>query len=316
MPPDSTPPAWPGAAAVEEALKVVPGVAHAEVVDDPRGGPGVLRVTLVQDADEVTVARHLHKILRLQFGVGLDPQHIEVIEEQVVDIPAPRLRVVDGGADPDADDDLDTAVSSVLRDLGVARRFDSDVLASAVRHPAGSASTIEPDLGRHESGTREPIVATPGLTRPADRPVDAADLDDPDLAAPTRGESRMSVVRLTISADGLGVTASVHLTHRDLEYMGVAEGPAAGSAVNRTVAEATVRAISSAVGDSVRLDVESVALTPVGDERVAVVQVVLTTASGSQRLTGAAEVRDDVRQAVIRATLDAVNRRLAHTLDS
>jgi hypothetical protein len=264
----------------------------------------------------VTVARHLHKILRLQFGVGLDPQHIEVIEEQVVDIPAPRLRVVDGGADPDADDDLDTAVSSVLRDLGVARRFDSDVLASAVRHPAGSASTIEPDLGRHESGTREPIVATPGLTRSADRPVDATDLDDPDLAAPTRGESRMSVVRLTISADGLGVTASVHLTHRDVEYMGVAEGPAAGSAVNRTVAEATVRAISSAVGDSVRLDVESVALTPVGDERVAVVQVVLTTASGSQRLTGAAEVRDDVRQAVIRATLDAVNRRLAHTLDS
>ena len=33
--------------------------------------------------------------------------------------------------------------------------------------------------------------------------------------------------------------------------------------------------------------------------------------SGSERLTGASEVRDDVRQAVIRATLDAVNRRLA-----
>jgi hypothetical protein len=32
--------------------------------------------------------------------------------------------------------------------------------------------------------------------------------------------------------------------------------------------------------------------------------------AGSERLTGAAAVREDIRQAVIRATLDALNRRL------
>jgi hypothetical protein len=36
----------------------------------------------------------------------------------------------------------------------------------------------------------------------------------------------------------------------------------------------------------------------------------LLTNRGTERLTGAAGVREDVRQAVIRATLDALNRRL------
>ena len=48
----------------------------------------------------------------------------------------------------------------------------------------------------------------------------------------------------------------------------------------------------------------------VGDVDVAVVQVECCRHLGTERLTGASEVRDDVHRAVIRATLDAVNRRL------
>jgi hypothetical protein len=40
------------------------------------------------------------------------------------------------------------------------------------------------------------------------------------------------------------------------------------------------------------------------------VQVECCAHIGSERLTGASEVRDDVQRAVVRATLDAVNRRL------
>jgi hypothetical protein len=36
----------------------------------------------------------------------------------------------------------------------------------------------------------------------------------------------------------------------------------------------------------------------------------MLTRVGSERLTGVSVVREDVRQAVIRATLDALNRRL------
>ena len=52
------------------------------------------------------------------------------------------------------------------------------------------------------------------------------------------------------------------------------------------------------------------AVTPMGTERTVVVLLTLLTSRGGEVLTGAAAVRDDVRQAVIRATLDALNRRL------
>jgi hypothetical protein len=47
-----------------------------------------------------------------------------------------------------------------------------------------------------------------------------------------------------------------------------------------------------------------------GNERTVLVSLTLLTSKGTERLTGAAGVREDVRQAVIRATLDALNRRL------
>jgi hypothetical protein len=40
----------------------------------------------------------------------------------------------------------------------------------------------------------------------------------------------------------------------------------------------------------------------------------MLSSRGTERLTGAAAVREDVRQAVIRATLDALNRRLESLL--
>ena len=81
------------------------------------------------------------------------------------------------------------------------------------------------------------------------------------------------------------------------------------------MATATLRALSSVVSDEVRLEVDAVAITPVGDGTVALVRVIWLTAEGAEHLTGSSEVRDDARHAVIRATLDAVNRRLSLDLN-
>jgi hypothetical protein len=58
------------------------------------------------------------------------------------------------------------------------------------------------------------------------------------------------------------------------------------------------------------VELEHLEVTTMGHEKTVVVLLTLLTAQGSEPLTGAAAVRDDVRQAVIRATLDALNRRL------
>ena len=51
-------------------------------------------------------------------------------------------------------------------------------------------------------------------------------------------------------------------------------------------------------------------MTPSGRDRTVLVSVTMVSGTGTDRLTGSAVVRDDVRQATIRAALDAVNRRL------
>ena len=278
----------PDAAAIEAALGVVPGVARAVVVRDASGGPGTLRLSLTPDGDEVVVARAVQRILKLQFGVGLDPGRIEVVEESLPEppvVPAPRLRVVEESLDGvlELGEEIDALLAALDQDRGPGPRFPTDVLASAARHPAGAGPSPTPS-------------AVPDRNHSAESP-------------------RLAITRLTVAADGLGVTATVTLTVDDREFAGTADGPSTPTALHRIVAAATIDALADVLGSEHRVDVEAVTVTAVGDGDVAVVQVVWSTLTGTERLTGASEVRDDPRQAVIRATLDAVNRRLAPHLD-
>jgi len=292
-------------AAIEAALRVVPGVARAAVVPDRDGGPGVLRLSLEAGSDEVSVARAVNRILRLQFGVGLDPGRIEMVEESDPEpVPAPALRIVDGSVDDvlDLGEQIDALLARLDPDPDPGPRFHADVLRSAVRHPAGAA------------GHDRPVVGAGVPTQLEDRvQVTTAEAHDgdPEDARP----SRLGIARLTLAADGLGVTATVTLSRGAKEYAGTVDGPASASAVHRVVAAATLKALADVLGRDHRVDVEAVTVTPMGDGQVAVVQVLWATTEGSERLTGASEVRDDTRQAVIRATLDAVNRRLAPHID-
>ena len=294
-PPLSTP---PDAAEIEAALGVVPGVARAEVVPSADGGVATLRLALTPQGDEVVVARAVHRLLRLQFGVGLRPGRIEVVEESMAEpplVPSPRLRVVEESEDgsPELGEEMDALLTSLDSDRAPGPRFPTDVLASAARHPAGAAG---------------PPSASPGPTG-GDMSGDGG--TDPDDLVPC-----LAIARLTLVSDGLGLTATVTLARGDLQFSGSADGPSTTSAVHRIVAAATISALADLLGGDHRVDVEAVTVTPMGEGMVAVVQVVWATLEGTERLTGASEVREDARQAVIRATLDAVNRRLAPHLDS
>jgi len=290
---ESTPIATPpDAQEVEAALGVVTGVARAVVVRDGDGVPAVLRIWLAPDGDAAVVARAAHRILRLQFGVGLDPARIEVVDEAVPEplmAPPPPLRVAEESYDGvlELGAEIDALLASLDGDQGPGRRFDPEVLASAARHPAGL-------------GPPAPVLDD----------ATSVVLDGHDTAP------RLALARLTLSTDGLGVEATVSLTRGEHEHTGTAEGPATPASVHRVVAAATLAALAGVLGRDHRVDVEAVTVTPMGDGMVAVVQVLWSSFEGNERLTGASEVREDPRQAVIRATLDAVNRRLAPHLES
>lgn len=279
-------------AAVDAALAVVPGVVSSSIALDDDGAPTAVRIVLEPDADEVEVAAAAHRILRLQFGVGLDPEHISVVEESWPEplLPQPRLHLVDDEAHHalEIGGDLAPRLAEIEPDDA---RYGTEVLESAVRHPAGAASSL---------------AAT--ATEPEDEEVVV------DVSATTLPD-RLVIAHLAVADDGYETSAVVTLMRGRTEHVGMAAGGSAPALVNRTIAQASAHAVAEALASSVRLEVQDVSVVPVNALHVVVVQVAWHGPEGEERLLGATEVRDDVRQAVIRATLDAVNRRLALALD-
>jgi hypothetical protein len=206
------------------ALRDVPGVSDADVEPDGEGGMGLLRLGLEAGVDEVAVATSVGRLLRERFGLGVDAERVQIVED--AEVPA---------------------------------------------HPA-------PDVPMQRAGTRPAI-------------------------------SRMHLV-----SSGLDVTATVTLSADGRTAQGEAQGSASQSGVQRAVAAATLRAVEALSGDAARFELDHLEVTQLGAERTVLISLTMLSAKGTERLTGAATVREDVRQAVIRATLDALNRRLESLL--
>jgi hypothetical protein len=268
------------AQAVEEALRVLPGVLEASVSVGLADDEGTeVHLVLADDGDQTAVAHAVHRMLQLQYGVGLDDDGVELVMD-VTDAAVARLPAARTGGAPADVLDLGLEIDGLLAELDrrSGRSFEPGVLAAAVRHPAGATLFPEEHAGDQSAGDGD--------------------------------EVRLSITRLSIVVDHQRAHATVTLGAPSGEVRGTADADSADSAVLEAVALATLRAIASLhlCGDD--FAVAAVSTPHVGDVDVAIVQVECCRHLGTERLTGASEVRDDVHRAVIRATLDAVNRRL------
>jgi hypothetical protein len=206
------------------ALRDVPGVADADVEPDAEGGMGLLRLGLQAGVDEVAVATTVGRLLRERFGLGVDAERVQIVEDAQVQ----------------------------------------------------PASTIETEV------------------------------DVPHQ----RVAGRPAISRMHLVSSGLDVTATVTLTSDGRTAAGESRNSASQSGVQRAVATATLRAVEELSGDVARFELDHLEVTQLGSDRMVIVALTMLSSRGTERLTGAAAVREDVRQAVIRATLDALNRRL------
>jgi hypothetical protein len=208
------------------ALRDVPGVADADVQPDEDGGMGLLRLGLEAGVDEVAVATTVGRLLRERFGLGVDAERVQIVEDAEV---------------------------------------------------------------------------TPA--RPTSSPTEV-DVPHQRLAG------RPAISRMHLVSSGLDVTATVTLSSDGRTASGESRGSASQSGVQRAVATATLRAVEELSGDIARFELDHLEVSHLGADRMVIVALTMLSSRGTERLTGAAAVREDVRQAVIRATLDALNRRL------
>jgi hypothetical protein len=94
------------------ALRSVPGVRSADIGDDDEGGAGLLRLDLAGDVDEVEVAASVGRLLREQFGLGVDAGHVQMVEA-AENFAAPLIPSQPGDAHSGALADVQVAVMNV-----------------------------------------------------------------------------------------------------------------------------------------------------------------------------------------------------------
>lgn len=227
------------------------------------------------------------------------------------------LRAVEGVADADVGPDTEGGLGTLRLDLEPG--CDEGAVATQVSRLLRERFGLGVDADRvtvadnHLETTVEATPDTPDVPVAEPEPTFVENVSESRLVSlpEPRVNLRPAIAKMHLVASGLDVSASVTLSSGTRTATGEARGLASQSGVHRAVAMATLRAVEALVGEGFRVELEHLEITPMGaTERTVVVLLTLLTAQGSETLTGAAAVRDDVRQAVIRATLDALNRRL------
>ena len=118
---------------------------------------------------------------------------------------------------------------------------------------------------------------------------------------------RLKFVGLTVSTIRNTAEVKVHLEDQGLLYEGIASGPNASRNRLELVAEATLRALELYLRAEGLFLLDGVMQVTVGTRDVAVA-VVSLAGREEETLAGSSLVRDDPREAVVRAVLDATNR--------
>lgn len=124
---------------------------------------------------------------------------------------------------------------------------------------------------------------------------------------PQADQLRLKFIGLSVSVLRTTAEVKVHLEDQGLVYEGIASGPYARASRLDLIGEAALRAVELFLRTDGMFLLEGVAVNNVGTHDVAVAVVALPGRE-EETLCGSAVVRDDPREAVVRAVLDALNR--------
>lgn len=127
----------------------------------------------------------------------------------------------------------------------------------------------------------------------------------------TREAERIRFGSVNLYVAGPRTQAQVELKWRGLPRMGSASGWSTRANVHRLVAQATVAALQEFLAEEVALGAQDVEFLKLGRGRCVVVSLSLLAGRQEKLLVGTCAVEQDVQQAVVFATLDAVNRVVA-----
>jgi hypothetical protein len=302
-------------AAVLSAVRDVPGVRDAQLRATATGGH-TLRLDLADGSDPAYVSRVVARMLNERMGLTAEPPGGPAPEPHAPEPSrsASTMPMGGGGQAPVGAyaDEPQTGRMPVPPAQRVGPPLPPGLVpaSSAPRDPRRRHSVMR---GRSASELR------PGGRTSNDRAENEPGRP-PALTPPT--DARRAVLdHVQVSTFGLDATVEVRLVFGERVAMGVSNGPAVDGYILRLSAAAAANAVDELLGEAAESAstrghcyVEQASIVPLGSCEVAVVVVLLVCDGWVEQLAGSAIVSGDPRQAVVRATLAAVNRRLTALL--
>lgn len=135
-------------------------------------------------------------------------------------------------------------------------------------------------------------------------PVDT-EVEDPSPAAPA---DRIRFGSVNVFVSGRRAQAQVELRWKGVPRMGSAAGWSTRDGALKLVAQATLATVQEFLDDRVALGLEAVDVVRVGAREVVVVGLELLSHRSQKSLVGCCTIEADAQQAVVLATLSALNR--------
>lgn len=189
----------------------------------------------------------------------------------------------------------DRSPKHIVRDVQTVLRTS---LGVGIDHRIVSVALAQPGAAQPgEAPAPEPPVA---FARPAPAP------EEEPQPAPVGDRIQFEGVNLFVS--GPRTQAQVELRWKGMPRIGSAAGWSARDEAHRLVAQAAAAAVQEFLADPVALNVHGVAFEQFDRRRVAVVALSIVAHRQEKLLTGTCPVEQDTPQAVVLATLDALNR--------
>lgn len=179
---------------------------------------------------------------------------------------------------------------------------------------ADSVAGLRVRLAPGADGT-EVVLAVGRLLLAASDPVPVTQPRQMVTVPAPRSAGRPRVVRLDLHTDGPAFVVGVALSCAGRTAQGTGRSALTATGTRRAVAAATLQAVQGLLARPVHLELAQVERSDAAEVPVVLVHVSLVGPAGVQRLSGSAVVREDESTAVMRATLDAVNRRVAALLE-
>jgi hypothetical protein len=293
--------------AILAAVRGVAGVRDATLRTTPAGAHS-LRLDLADGADPAEVSRQVARLLQDRMGLAAAPQNLPGQSPAEPPTAAPPSGLAPPGAERHRS--AEGPAEAPRRRRQAAHRGRTAVEESSSRPnatvPAGAPAAIGMSGGYGTAGTSysgRPVTSTE--TAPS-RPLNPSAPPAP----------RVVIDHVQVSTFGLEATVEVRLAAGEQCAAGLATGPAVDGYVLRLCAVSAAAAIdellrtSEKVTDRGRCFVEHAAVVPFGSCEVATVVVLLVCDGWVEQLAGSALVAGDQRQAIVRAVLAAINRRL------